>query len=90
MLRENSSVKCKKPVRNRRKLRIRWPYLTGRDKLVRFRGLKSRKGLNRSVRCLKNNGNSKRKGKRKLNSRNSCSIVREISNSLITTPPKSN
>ena len=76
MLRGSSSARCKKHVRNRRKLRIQWPCLIGRDRLARFRGLKSRKELNRSVKCLKTNGNLKRKERRKLNNRNSCSIVR--------------
>lgn len=78
MLRKSSNARCKKHVRNKRKLKIQWPCLTGRDRLVRFRGFKSRKELRRSVTCLKTNGRLKRRGRIKLNNRNSCSIARGI------------
>ena len=43
MLRENLSEKCKRRRRNKRKLRILWLYLTGKETLDRFKD--SRKKL---------------------------------------------
>ena len=77
MLKENLSEKCKRQKRNKRKLRIQWLYLTGKETRDRFKDSRKKLDKLRNAKCLNSSGLMKKKEKRKLNSKSSCSIERE-------------
>ena len=90
MLRRNLNVKCKKPVRSKRKSKIQWQCSTGKSKLDKFRGKKNQKGKIRNAICLRINGQSRKRKKKELSNKNSCLIVRETLSLSTTTQLKSN